>query len=230
MNELNIKKNEIDTALKNAIEQASSSVKAARLEAFNKICEELVKKSVQLKITLVVKYMTENGHKMSQQSIYNKQAGGNPYRILFDLWSEYDLLKRSSSNPVVKPKDSTDDFIDSDDLKLIEDPALRYRISLMYGELKGLKKQNDLMKQVKEMNVIQSVPEYLIESKSASDIILDDYEIEIISEFVTSNSDIAFDEDGALVANLPIRKGKALSNQGLKDALSKILKSYQFQI
>lgn len=85
MNELNMKRTEIDNALQKAMRAATSSVKASRLEAFSKVCEELVKKSVQLKITLVVKYMTENGHKMSQQSIYNKQDGVNSYRILFDL-------------------------------------------------------------------------------------------------------------------------------------------------
>ena len=229
MNELKSKKNEIENALEKVKSETTSSAKAARLEAFSKICGELVKKSVQLKITLVVKYMTENGLKMSEQSIYNKQKGGNPYRTLFDLWSEYDTLKRSSSKPVVRELASSGDFIDDDDLKLIDDPALRYRISLMYGELKGLKKQNDLMKQVKDMSVIQSVPEHLIESKSASEFVLDDYEIEILKEFVSSSSDVSFSDDGALKANLPIRKGKLLSNQGLKEALIKVLNSYQVE-
>ncbi len=227
MNKLNLKKTEIDNALQKAMREATSSVKASRLEAFSKVCEELIKKSVQLKITLVVKYMTQNGHKMSQQSIYNKQEGGNPYRILFDLWSEYDTLKRSYSKPFVREQETSYDFIDDDDLRLIDDPALRYRISLMYGELKGLKKQNDLMKQVKEMSVIQSVPEYLIDSKPILEIMLNDYEIEILKEFVSSSSDISFNDDGTLIANLPIRKGKSLSNQGLKEALIKVLKSYQ---
>jgi hypothetical protein len=227
MSSLNIKKKEIDNALQKAKSEATSSVKAIRLDAFSKICEEFVRKSVQLKITLVVKWMTENGHKISNQSIYNKQEGANPYRILFDLWSEYDTLKRSSSKPVVRESSSFDDFIDDKDLMLIEDPALRYRVSLMYGELKGLRKQNDLMKQVKDMNVIQSVPEHLIESKSESKFVLDDYEIEILKELVSSRSDVGFSDDGALVANLPIRKGKLLSNQGLKEALTKVLNSYQ---
>lgn len=227
MNELNIKRTEIDNALQKAMHEATSSVKASRLEAFSKVCEELVKKSVQLKITLVVRYMTENGHKMSQQSIYNKQEGVNSYRILFDLWSEYDILKRSSSKPIVREHESSIDLIDDNDLRLIDDPALRYRISLMYGELKGLRKQNDLLKQVKEMSVVQSVPEYLFESKSTTEIMLNDYEIDILKEFVSSNSDISFNDEGTLISNLPIRKGKTLSNQGLKEALVKVLKSYK---
>lgn len=227
MNELNLKRKEIDMALQKAISESSSSVKAIRLEAFSKICEELVRKSAQLKITLVVKWMTENGHKISNQSIYNKQEGRNSYRILFDLWSEYDILKRSCSMPVVREQNSFGDFIDDKDLRLIEDPALRYRVSLMFGELKGLRKQNDLLKQVKNMSVIQSVPEHLIEQKSASEFILDDFEVEILREFVCSRSEVGFSEDGALIANLPIRKGKLLSNQGLKEALTKVLNSYQ---
>lgn len=229
MNDLALKKNEIDSALQKAVASTTGS-KAARLEAFNSICEELVKKGVPLKITLVVKYMVENGHQMSQQSIYNKPDGGNHYRILFDLWGEYDTLKRACSRPVVKVEKLEDGFIDDADLKLIEDPALRYRISLMYGELKGLKKQNDLMKQLKEMSVIQSVPEYMIGSKDSSEIILNDYEINILKEFIASNSTISFNEDGALIANLPIRKGQSLSNQGLKDALLKILNSYKANV
>lgn len=227
MNELNIKRTEIDNALQKAMHEATSSAKASRLEAFSKVCEELVKKSVHLKITLIVKYMTENGHKMSQQSIYNKQEGVNSYRILFDLWSEYDILKRSSSKPIVREHESSIDLIDDNDLRLIDDPALRYRISLMYGELKGLRKQNDLLKQVKEMSVVQSVPEYLFESKSTTEIMLNDYEIDILKEFVSSNSDISFNDEGTLITNLPIRKGKTLSNQGLKEALVKVLKSYK---
>ena len=230
MNELNIKKSEIDNALRKAVEVATSGAKAARLKAFSRVCEELVKKAVPLKITLVVKYMVENGYKMSQQSIYNKQEGGNPYRMLFDLWSEYDLLKSASFNPVVKTKQNEESFFDDDDLKLIEDPALRYRISLMFGEIKGLRKQNDLLKKVKEMSVIQSVPEYMIESKGALDVVLNDYEIEILKVFVSSGSNVSFNEDGALIANLPIRKGQSLSNQGLKDALVKVLHSYRVGI
>lgn len=229
MRELTYLKKQIDSILQNSIEKASSSAKINRLKAFNSICEDLVNKSVPLKITLVTKFMTERGYKMSNQSIYNKQKGGNPYRELFNLWEEFDAIKQSSSKPVTKIKNTPDDFIESSDLKLIEDPALRYRISLMYGELKGLKKQNDLIRQTKEMNSIQSVPEYLIESKSAHEITLNDYEIEIIKEFVDSNAELSFNEDGALVANLPIRKGKTLTNQGLKDALLKVLKSYQVE-
>lgn len=225
MNEQTLKKKEIDTALQMAVSTTTAS-KATRLKAFNEICESLVMKAVPLKITLVVKYMIENGHQISQQSIYNKQDGGNPYRKLFDLWSEYDALKRSHSKPTVKVKQSQDSYIDDGDLKLIEDPALRYRISLMYGELKGLKRQNDLLKQVKEMNIIQSIPEYMIDSKNPSEITLNDYEINVLKEFVVSSSYISFNEDGALIASLPVRKGQPLSNQGLKDALLKILNSY----
>lgn len=225
MNEQTQKKKEIDTALELAVSSTTVS-KATRLNAFNEICESLVMKAVPLKITLVVKFMIENGHQISQQSIYNKQDGGNPYRKLFDLWSEYDALKRSHSKPTVKVKQSQDSYIDDGDLKLIEDPALRYRISLMYGELKGLKRQNDLLKQIKEMNIIQSIPEYMIDSKNPSEITLNDYEINILKEFVASSSYISFNEDGALIASLPVRKGQSLSNQGLKDALLKILNSY----
>lgn len=226
MNKDKIKKEEIDLFLKEATSRAGSTVKAIRLKAFNRVCEELVKKSVQLKIKLVVQYMNETGYKMSSQSIYNKQKGENPYRILFDLWFEYDTLKRSALKPTIKVQSSFDHIIDDEDLRLIDDPVLRYQISLMYGQLKGLKKQNDLMKQVQEMNIVHSVPEHLIESRSASSYLLNDYEIEILKEFVSSGSDLVFNDEGALIANLPIRKGKLLSNQGLKEALSKVLRSY----
>jgi hypothetical protein len=171
--------------------------------------------------------MEENGYKMSQQSVYNKHEDGNSYRTLFDLWSEYDEIKHATKKITVSAKRESDSFVDEDELSLIQDPALRYRISLMFGELKGLKKQNDLLKQVKEMNIIQSVPEYMVSSKGSSKLLLDDYEVEILKEFALSNSNIGFDDDGALVSKLPIKKGQTLSNQGLKDALVKVLRNYK---
>lgn len=230
MNHLTEKKKEMDATLQELLETASSSAKSNRLKAFNKICEGLVKKSIPLKITLVVRQMEENGYKMSQQSVYNKHEDGNPYRTLFDLWSEYDEIKHTTKKITVSAKTESDNFIDEDELGLIQDPALRYRISLMFGELKGLKKQNDLLKQVKEMNIIQSVPEYMVSSKGSSEMLLDDYEVGILKEFVLSNSNISFDDDGALISKLPIKKGQTLSNQGLKDALIKVLRSYKINL
>lgn len=224
MSPLETKKKEIDHAFSKFMSEAKSVNKKARLNRFNAICERLVSQGVQLKISLVVQYMVENGLEMSNQSIYNKQGGVNPYRSIFDLWSEYDSLRRSSKG--VSVKSQSVDIIGEEDLKLILDPALRYRVSLMFSEVRGLKKQNDLLRQVKEMNHIQSVPEHMIDKKSPESIVLNRYEIDTIRELVEKNTYISFDEDGAMKAKSPIRKEQVLSSQGLLVALKKILESY----
>ena len=74
---------------------------------------------------------------------------------------------------------------------------------------------------------MQSVPVDLLENPGAQDILLDSYEIDLITGFIEGKGGLIFDDDGCLVAGSSIKRGVRLSPEGLLPALKKIIKSYE---
>lgn len=199
--------------------------KRNKIEAFSDVCEKLIEKGADILVTLVVQNLTQRGIKISSQSVYNKQEGNNPYRLLFDAWNEYSQIKKAQKNHT-RLSTGHSEIIEEEDLMKIPDPVLRYKFSLMYGEIKGLKKQNDMLRQIKEMPSIQAVPMRELGVNQSESIMLDSYEVGLIRTFVAGSASLNFDENGKLIANSSIGKGTSLSAEGLRDALKKVLNSY----
>lgn len=227
MTELSVKRTEISVVHKKLLSECSlNSSKYSKIHLFNKVCESLVDKGVDMQISLLVTHLSQAGMKISKQSIYNKQGGKNPYRVLFDLWAEYSTIKKSKAS-YSAPTVSKSDIFTGEDLSKIDDPVLRYRVSLLYGEVKGLKQQNDMLRQIKDMRAIKSIPSNELELQDSESVLLDSYEVDLIRSLFKGNANLGFDDDGKLVAGTSIRKGTSLSSEGLNDALNKILRSYE---
>ncbi|THK40810.1 hypothetical protein E8Q33_12225 [Methylophaga sp. SB9B] len=226
MNEANIKKQEIDNKLEEFFTNYSP-LKRSKLKAFSDVCERLVKLKAQLKATTISREMTNNGFSIATQSIYNKTSVENPYRTLLELWQEYSELSNSKTPVNISTQNAGGkEFVTDEDLSSIKDPALRYRISLMLAETRGLRKQNDMLKQIKDMNFIQSVPENLIGSKAAEKIILDKHDLDNLEGFINSSPFVYFDDDGRGISKKPIPKETAITDFGFREAIIKILNSY----
>jgi hypothetical protein len=223
---LSIKQEQITQLCKKLVSESNLEKKKSKINNLNTVCKEIAKYNNDMDITRIVENLNKMGTTISVQSIYNKQKGLNPYRRLFDAWSEYSCLKNSAKSTKITTKKQTE-LIDEVDISKIENAVIRYKVSLAFGELKGLRKQNDMLRQIKELPSIQAVPTHSLELHDAESIMLNSYEVDLIKNFLSGNSLLTFDDDGVLKAKMPIRKDSSLSAEGLQDALTKIIKSYK---
>lgn len=207
-------------------ENEGKATKLNKLAAINSICEKLAKKGIAIETTNLVDLLMQQGISMSPRSIYNKEAGRNPYRRLVDAWPENAIYERANKQSDKKEITAQEELVTENDLAKITDPVLRYKISLLYGEVTGLRNQNDMLRSVKELPAIQTVAVPELEQLEAKDILLDDYEIDVLESFVNSDSAIGFDENGRLYAKTAIQRQTSLSSDDLKLVLEKVLKSY----
>ena len=218
--------------IKAKLEALLSSQKTAqvkhKLKILNDVCEELAKKKADFSIPLIVSQMTNNKVKISEQTFYNQRKGGNPYRELYDIWLAYSIEVKKVTKTSAKA--SEDDIFSNEDLKGISDPVLRYRVNLLFAELVALRNQNKMIREIKELPSIHTVPaiEQRIEDPNLIEqIMLDSYEVDLIDELLIGTPDIGFDENGGLIAKRNIRSGTRLLPSGFEEALQKIIDSHK---
>ncbi|ALO40801.1 gamma-mobile-trio protein GmtX [Pseudoalteromonas phenolica] len=207
-------------------ENEGKATKLNKLAAINSICEKLAKKGIAIEITNLVDLLMQQGVNMSSQSIYNKEGGRNPYRRLVDAWSENATYERANKQSDKREIIAQEELVSENDLAKISDPVLRYKVSLLYGEVTGLRNQNDMLRSVKELPAIQTVTAPELEQLETNDIMLDDYEVDVLESFVNSDGTIGFDDNGRLFAKTAIKRETSLSSDDLKTVLEKVLKSY----
>lgn len=212
----------ITDAVDEIIQLSSRGDQKKRLEAWSQVCRNCVEKSVPLTIANCVKILLSNGISINAQSIYN---GNNSYKKIFEIYYSVNLTKIKLPKKIADEQ-SASDIVSIEDLKKIEDHTVRYRISLLLGELSGYKNQVNLLKDIRNT---QQLHNYIENNTSinpkSSELLLDEYEIEILKEFV-QNPLIEFDESGTLKIKTHLKGGTTLSSSGLLNALLKILRSY----
>lgn len=198
-----------------------------KLQSLSAVCEAMVKKKAELSIANVVTQLTNNKVTLSARTIYNDREGGNPYRGIFNVWAEY--AKFAASNVRISVDSDYLDILSSDDINSIKDPVVKYRVNLLYAETIALRNQNRMLRQIKELPAVHSVPvieENTLNAKEAERILLNSYEVELLKGMYEETTDIGFDENGGLIAKRPIRNGHRIVPPGLKETLEKIIRSY----
>lgn len=218
-------KEAIKSLVDNLIRGSKSKPTELKITSIDKICESLVDENITPTIVLVVKYLKQDAIKITTRTIYNQREGGNPYRQVIDAWIEFANFKASKSKAKIHKEIDAQNIVEEEDLSSITDPVLRYRVSLLCGEIKGLRNQLNIARQVQNLPAINwdgqnSTPtEYQKKPRAR----LNDYDIEILNEFLSGTSNVTFDEDGALTAKFHIRKSNKISSPGLKEAIEKLL-------
>jgi hypothetical protein len=219
-------KETINNLVENLIQSSKTKSTESKIVAINKVCEGLVDENITPTIALVVKYLKQDAIKITTRTIYNQREGGNPYRQLIDAWIEFANFKASKSKAKVRKDIDAQNIVEEEDLSSINDPVLRYRVSLLCGEIKGLRNQLNIARQVKNLPAIgsgeQSSTLEAYQQNSLDD--LDDYDFGILNDFLSGSSNASFDKDGALTAKFYIRKNDKISNPGLKEAIEKLVR------
>lgn len=235
-------KHDVEALYKSLEERTTRGSVKAILKDMNEVCSKMVEVNATPSVPAVVKALASKGIMVSERTIYNKRQGKNPYPILIDAWIKVAYGKKLNFDKVVKlttepQPDSgiqvteTAGLITDEDLLKIQDPVLRYKISVLYGQVASLKKQNSVLRELRELPAIHpdhQVPSQIksVESPShAESSQLDKYDVEILTNFLNSQGGkgLEFDNTGALWASKSIRGGTILSDPGLKDAIEKAL-------
>lgn len=226
MSDLDRKYRQAEEQLDKLLRETTSHTKKTKIKAVYETCRKIIESGATPSISLLVKHLVQNGFSISTQTLYNKQSGNNPYRQIFDLWLEISQIKSYSKNIKIKPSGYSEEILNDADLKSIADPVLRYRISLMFGELMALKKQNDMLRDIREMPPITALVDDTHNDKHVTEE-PDSYDLDIISRLVSNGVGLGWDDTGRLIAVSPIRSGTVLSAEGLREALTKVLNKLQ---
>lgn len=233
--------NDVETLYKSLEERTTRESVKAILRNINEICAKIVELNAIPSVPAVVKALASKGVIVSEQTIYNKRQGKNPYPILIDAWIKVAHGKKLNFDKVIKstiePKpdtgiqvNETEGLITDEDLFNIQDPVLRYKISVVYGQLRALKKQNSVLRELRELPAIY--PDHQVQplnkstehTSNTESYKLDKYDVEILTNFLNNQGGkgLEFDSTGALWAGKSIRRGAILSDPGLKNAIEKL--------
>lgn len=163
--------------------------------------------------------MQDNGPK--EQSIRNKNKGGESFRKLINGWASIYPSSQSSNSSSIKIND--DEIVNK-----INDPAVRGYFNIVLAERKKLLRENKLLKE--NLNVVYDnrntivVDDNIDKVETITDYILDDIEIEALNHSISSELMVkmgwSHDELGRVkMGNVRIYK------PGYISAIKKILKS-----
>ncbi|PHX07622.1 gamma-mobile-trio protein GmtX [Vibrio splendidus] len=231
-------KKDVEDLYKSLEASTSRGAVKSTLKHVNEICSKMVEVKVTPTVAAVVKALASKGVIVSKRTIYNKRKGENPYPILIEAWGKvahgqklnFENVVRTATEPNSQIIETKGLFTD-EDLLNIQDPVLRYKITVLYGQASSLKKQNSVLRKIRELPSIN--PDHQVEvilnnEKSLSHTEnnqLDKFDIEILSNFLKNQraKGLEFDSTGALWASTAIRRGSILSDPGLKEVIEKIL-------
>tara|TARA_R110000765_G_C18965636_1_gene610006 strand:- start:9332 stop:10036 length:705 start_codon:yes stop_codon:yes gene_type:complete len=200
------------------------------LTNINEVCATIHKNGGQVSIPAIVKILNSSGITITKRTIYNKDKGIHPYPLIINAWIKISNVTDISGKfkDKINPESAIQIITDEEFIK-IDDHALRYKISLMSGQIKGLRNQLNTIRSIKEqplLNASDSLP--LLDHQTTSNLAFNVHEIDVLKDFVkTSKSKKTnFDEDDSLVATKAIIRHEVLSQPGLKEIINKIIKSY----
>ncbi|HCH6203384.1 hypothetical protein ABRZ72_12510 [Vibrio vulnificus] len=222
-------------------EDATKANVKATLSAINKACEKMVEVNAIPSVPAIVKALASKGMFVSERTIYNRREGKNPYPILIDGWIKVAQSKQlgisalveattqNNSDTVVSSHQSNS-LITEEDLMKITDPVLRYKISVLYGQMTSLTKQNAALRGLRELPAVY--PDYHSQPSTTNCDInpsqptaqLDSLDVEILRNFLNGqNKQLYFDDEGVLYAARPIKTHTPISDPGFKEVIEKIL-------
>lgn len=180
----------------------------------------------------IITILSSKGIIISPRTLYynKKENDGkitNLYRLLVDAWIEHSTTV-NAVNLSSKDLKATipESFIEDSDLAKIEDLTLRHKMALLLGEVKGLRNQNNTLRELRSNPTLSlSKPLAELSYEESMELTLDEFDIEVLRDFlkVSNSSDVGFNKDGELIAKNVIKRDEILSNPGLKDTIEKII-------
>lgn len=180
----------------------------------------------------IITILSSKGIITKQRTIYynkkkvNEQTT-NPYRLLIDAWIKHSTIANAVniSNKDLKGT-IPESFVEESDLAKIEDATLKHKMTLLYGEVKGLRNQNNTLREVRNNPKLSlSKPLAELSYEESQVLTLDEDDIKVLRDFlkVSNSRYVGFGESGELIALKAINRDEVLSDTGFKDILEVII-------
>lgn len=180
----------------------------------------------------IITILSSKGIITKPRTIYynKKEVNGqttNAYRLLIDAWIEHSTIANTVniSNKDLKGT-IPESFVEESDLAKIEDATLKHKMTLLYGEVKGLRNQNNTLREVRNNPKLSlSKPLAELSYEESMELTLGEDDIEVLRDFlkVSNSSHVGFGESGELIALKAIKRDEVLSDTGFKDILEVII-------
>lgn len=201
-----------------------------RLRAINKILSGFKRNNLEPTVPKLTASLSAMGINISSSSLYNKKIRGkpNPYRVLYDAWLDEISNDKSTEKNDCNQNQNFISLTDSD-YSSISNDIVKFKIQMMFNELKSARHQINMLKQVQNLPIIEDNGSNLLFHNGENNPNIEKNGIEpqgaignhldILKQFLNGNGKIEFDQDGYLVSKKIIRKGDPLSDLGLKSAI-----------
>ncbi|WP_064663536.1 gamma-mobile-trio protein GmtX [Pseudoalteromonas sp. MQS005] len=215
---------DIEELYQNLLSDCTRQDTRTKLEKLKEILDEQVENKVKdFSLPYVAELATQRGGP-AYQSIVNK--AGKRYKTLFDKYVEVYGVKRQKL--VVKSEDS---WIDE-----ITDTASQYKVKRLQADLKKLKREHDMLKNL-QSDIVIEVPNYdasndleLInnqkeETKGLPTLLTSEIETlnQLLDEKHLSRKGLHYNKKGALFITTELDGEIQISDRKLKSAIEKVL-------
>lgn len=218
----------VRATLDELVANASTDIVRKKLRGLDEACRHMVVTAGQrLTVPAVLKAyaarVLEPTLSLAESSIRNKRDGANPYHALYRAWEsaaevlaerrEYKRLP-AAGGEILSPRE----------LGGIADPALRHQVALVLAQNTSLKRQNDMLKQVRGAPMIRIEGSGSgTQPESVPVPALDETELDSIRDFLDERKlkarRLRISEDGAVQTP----EGRSIADPGFVDALRKLL-------
>lgn len=160
---------------------------------------------------------------MSEQTIRNKRANGNPYQMLYRKWEGIAERLLATSSP--KPIRMDGGIICESEIRKIENTTIRHQVLLLFGQNRSLHNQLNILKQDAGNAPIRI--DGLPSISGGEDLALTPAEVDAVRDFIDPRKLRAKHLLKTEDHGVSTRDGRAIADPGFITALEKISKSYQ---
>lgn len=219
---------DVEECLAKLVEGASNDVIRTKLRNFHDICKAMVTRSEErLSIPEVLRRyegrFPDPSLALSESTVRNKRAGGNPYLALYRKWVEAaeSIVASSSRNAVRK----NGGIIGEDEIRSIEDPVLRHQIVMLFAQNRSLFNQLNILKQENTDRPLQL--EGHPSTQGAADLVLTEAEVDAVVDFIDERKLRAKHLSRTDEHGVTLKDGRSIADAGFVTALEKIARSYR---
>lgn len=223
----------VESRLAELIASATTEQVRAKLGNLNHVCHKLVVEAAQrLTVpTVVERYkglFSVPEHSLAESSIRNKRDGANPYAALYGAWvAAADIVLAPARHS--RRSAGTSEILSTDDIACIADPVLRHQVGLVFAQNRSLKSQLDILKRAEGAQTVRLVGAdgFAGDVPSADKIALSEPEIEALKNFLDPRQLAARGLRIAKDGVIEFADGRGLTDPGFRQALEKIVRSYE---
>lgn len=227
----NVKTNILEEAANLLVQltaKASNDSVRTKLRNLNDVCRVIVTETKQrLTVPEVLRHykarFPDASQSLSEQTVRNKRANGNPYQLLYRMWEDLAEHMLAASSPKHVRMDGG--TIGESEIRNIEDTTLRHQVLLLFGQNRSLHNQLNILKQDACNAPIQI--DALPSIAGGDDLSLTPAEVEAVRDFIDPRKLRAKHLAKTKDDGVSTRDGRTVADPGFITALEKIAKSYQ---